>query len=142
MHTLGSRNTKGDLAFNKINLNKYTYSRPNFVVLIEHKLPENVADHSLIFNPPYQDWYKFKTHFLKYKRLHSTIRGIFDSKYFELLHSESHGLEISRFPGKKNKKTKKTKKNPKNLKNTQKNAKKRKKHTKKPKAQKEANDQN
>lgn len=53
-----------------INLQRFQYSRPKISIFLEHITSEKT---SLIFEPPYEQW------------LYLTIRGIFDSKYVEML---------------------------------------------------------
>jgi hypothetical protein len=72
---------------NKMNLTRYLYSRPKLSFLIDHCLSNKT---NLIFEPPYEDW------------LFLTIRGILDSKYFEMLLNEDSlsYYKSSRFVGK------------------------------------------
>ena len=67
-----------------IDLTKYAYLRPNFAAFIEDSMPEG---HQSLFEPPFGNW------------LEATIRGIFDSKYYEhLMCSEEMGRKPTRFP--------------------------------------------
>ena len=74
------------LDINSVILEKYIYAKPKFALLIENY---SNTKQQLIFDPPYEQW------------LFMTIRGIFDSKYFEMLINEdalSH-YRSSRFVG-------------------------------------------
>jgi hypothetical protein len=72
---------------NSIIMSKYQYSKPKLSYLIDNVLS---SKSSLIFEPPYEEW------------LFLTIRGILDSKYFELLLYEDNlgPYKSSRFVGK------------------------------------------
>ena len=84
MHEAVTKNDKGETVIDSIQLQKFTYCRPNFIAFIEHLVPKGINAH-LVFNPPYPDW------------LHCTLRGIMDSKWNECLYSERDGRRISKF---------------------------------------------
>ncbi|CDW79953.1 UNKNOWN [Stylonychia lemnae] len=72
---------------NQINLQKFIYAKPKLSMLIENVISQKLQ---LIFEPPYEQW------------LFMTIRGILDSKYFEMvLNEDSYSFyKSSKFVGK------------------------------------------
>ena len=74
-----------EIELTSVNMTKYTYLRPTYGSLINDLIPNN-EERKVNYNPPFPIW------------LHVVIRGIFDSKYTEVLLSYNKGKRISRFP--------------------------------------------
>ena len=68
-----------------INLSNYCYCKPTYFSFVSSKFPTD-ANEKIPYNPPFAIW------------LYVAIRGIFDSKYNEVLLSFNKGKEITRFP--------------------------------------------
>ncbi len=72
---------------NTINLQRFQYNRPKISIFLDHITSEKT---SLVFEPPYEQW------------LYLSVRGIFDSKYTEMLilSDSLSNVKATRFVGK------------------------------------------
>ena len=79
------KTTTGETNLDSINLHKFFYAKPSFVMFVDHLIPKNQGA-KLKFNPPYSDW------------LHCTLRAILDCKWYDSVYNEKNGHEPTSFP--------------------------------------------